>query len=68
MTKKFAVTRTIGNDEKVLKVFDDDKESAIAYGAEVAKTNTEGVISCVQGLFNNEGKMCVNYLKVYEVW
>ncbi len=37
-TKKFAVMNVIGNDEIVLKAFEqDEKERAITYGEEVIK-------------------------------
>lgn len=68
MERKYAVTRCIGNNEEVLKVFGDDKEAAIAYGAEIAKGNTEGVISCVLAIFNQENKLSNHDVKVFEVW
>lgn len=70
MERKFAVTKVVGNREEVLKVFDDDKQAALAYGAEVAKTNTEGVITCVKAPFADNGKMAVTgvNIEVFEVW
>ncbi|MCD7828052.1 MAG: DUF4205 domain-containing protein [Clostridiales bacterium] len=68
MERKFAVIRVVGNDEEVLKVFDDDKQAALAYGAEIAKNNTDGVIACVQAFFNEENKMCTSQFRVFEVW
>ncbi len=68
MKRKFAVTRIVGNDTEVLRVFGDDKAAAIAYGAEIAKDNTSGVINCVYALFNDEGKMGTHVMRVYEVW
>ncbi|MFR7821233.1 MAG: hypothetical protein ACLU24_12020 [Candidatus Pseudoruminococcus sp.] len=69
MERKYAITRTIDNNEVVLKSFDENcKDEAIAYGAEVAKTNTQGVISCVFALFNDEGKMNNHNVRVFEVW
>lgn len=69
MKKRFAITRTIGNNVTVLKSFDKDcKEKALAYGAEVAKSNTEGSICCVLALFNDEGKMYHNDVRIFEVW
>ncbi|MCI5655013.1 MAG: hypothetical protein MR300_00965 [Ruminococcus sp.] len=69
MERKYAITRTIDNHEVVLKSFDENcKDEAIAYGAEVAKNNTQGVISCVFALFNDEGKMNNHNVRVFEVW
>ena len=68
MEKKYAITRTVGNNEEVLKVFGSDKQAALAYGAEVAKDNSEGVIACVYALFNEEGKMFGGNCRVFEVW
>ena len=68
-TKKFAVTRCVGNDDTVLKFFDEnDKQGAIAYGSEVAKTNTQGVITCVLGLYDEDGRLKDNECRVFEVW
>lgn len=67
--KKFAVTKTIGNDEKILKYFgEDEKASALKYGEEVAKENTEGVISCVLARFDESGHMKNGECEVFEVW
>lgn len=69
MKRKYAITRTVGNNEVVLKVFDENrKDEALAYGAEIAKSNTEGVISCVFALFNEDGKMNNHDVRVFEVW
>ena len=67
--KKFAIIKTVGNDEKTLKYFnEDEKEKAIAYGAEIAKENKEGTISCALGYFDTRGRMAANIRRVYEVW
>ncbi|MGN0441628.1 MAG: hypothetical protein ACI4FO_02890 [Acutalibacteraceae bacterium] len=67
--RKFAVTRVIGNDEVVLKLFgEDEKSAAIAYGAEIAKHNTSGVIACVQGVFDIERRKMSASSRVFEVW
>ena len=67
--KKFAIIKTVGNDEKALKYFNkDEKEKALAYGAEVAEKNDTGVISCVLGYFDGKGRMVKNECRVYEVW
>lgn len=67
--KKFAVTKTVGNDEKILKYFgEDEKEAALAYGAEVAKGNTDGVISCILARFDENGNKKNNECEVFEVW
>lgn len=52
MHKQFAVTRVNGNRETVLKLFgENEKATAIAYGSNIAKENTSGIIACVQALF-----------------
>lgn len=67
--KKFAVTKTVGNDEKILKYFsEDEKAEALAYGAEVAKENTEGVITCIAARFDEDGNMKNGECEVFEVW
>lgn len=67
--KKFAVTRTIDSKETVLRFFrEDEKEAAMAYGAEVAKTNNKGVIACVLALFDENDNMKNYECKVFEVW
>lgn len=69
MKRKYAITRTVGNNEIVLKTFDENcKDEALAYGAEIAKTNTEGIISCVLALFNDDGKMNNHDVRVFEAW
>ena len=69
MKRKYAITRTVGNNEVVLKSFDENrKDEALAYGAEISKSNTEGVISCVFALFNDDGKMNNHDVRVFEVW
>ena len=67
--KKFAVTRTVGNNEKILKFFnEDEKEEALLYGAAVAKDNTEGVITCMLAQFDKKNRMKNEECEVYEVW
>lgn len=67
--KKFAITKTVGNDEKILKYFgEDEKAAAMAYGAEVAKENTEGVIACIMARFDEDGNMKGSECEVFEVW
>lgn len=67
--KKFAITKTVGNDEKILKFFDEDERAAaLAYGADVAKKNTEGVVTCILSRFDENGNMKDNECEVFEVW
>ena len=67
--RKFAVTRTVKNNEVVLKFFgEDQKQEALAYGAEVAKTNKEGVIACIEAQFDENGNMKNRECRVFEVW
>ena len=67
--KKFAVTKTIGNDEKILKYFgEDEKVAALEYGSEIAKENTDGVISCILARFDKNGNKKNNECEVFEVW
>lgn len=67
--KKFAVTKTVGNNEKILKYFgEDEKAAALAYGAEVAKENTDGVISCILTRFDENGNKKDGECEVFEVW
>lgn len=69
MEKKLAITKVYKNDTKVLKAFEaDQKDEAIAYGAELAKTNKEGAIVCSLATFDDEGKMNPACIRVYEVW
>lgn len=66
---KFAVTKTIGNKETFLKFFgEDEKEAAKKYGAEIAKTNTEGVITCLKAQFDEDNHMKDGKCEVFEVW
>ena len=67
--RKFAVTRTVKNNEVILKFFgEDQKQEALAYGAEVAKTNEEGVIACIEARFDENGNMKNRECRVFEVW
>lgn len=67
--RKFAIIRVVGNNETVLKYFEEnEKEEAKAYGAEIAKTNTEGVIVCELARFDNDGNKKNNESRVFEVW
>ncbi len=67
--KKFAITKTVGNDEKILKYFsEDEKVTALAYGAEVAKENTEGVVACILARFDESDNMKDGECEVFEVW
>lgn len=67
--KKFAVTKIVDNDEKILKFFgEDEKTSALTYGAEVAKENTNGVISCILAWFDEGGNRKNGECEVFEVW
>lgn len=67
--KKFAVTKTVGNNEEILKYFgEDEKSEALAYGANIAKDNSEGVISCILARFDKDGNKKNNECEVFEVW
>ena len=67
--KKFAVTRCIGNTDQIIKCFgESEKEAAIAFGKEVAETNTEGVITCVRALIDENGHFKDGQCEVFEVW
>lgn len=67
--KKFAVTKTIGNDEKILKYFgEDEKVAALSYGAEIAKGNVDGVITCILARFDKNGNKKNGECEVFEVW
>ncbi len=69
LESKIAITKTVGNNEIILKFFSqDEKEAAKAYGAAVAKDNVDGVISCVLAEFDESGKMEDNQCQVLEVW
>lgn len=65
--KKFAATRTVKNDEEILKYFR-TKEEAISYAESAAETNTEGVIAVIEAEFNFEGVMNNNTCRVYRVF
>lgn len=68
-TRKFAVTKCVDNNEEILKYFgEDEKDHALAYGAEVAKTNTEGVITCIRAIFDEDGNMKGKEARVFQVW
>ena len=67
--KKFAVTKVVGNDETILKFFkENEKEAAKAYGAEVAKNNSQGVISCILAWFDENNHIRNGECEVFEVW
>lgn len=65
--KKFAVTHIVGNDEEVIAVFD-DKLTAMEYGKKLSRTNSSGVLSCIQSYFDDEGNMQGDTCLVFEVW
>lgn len=67
--RKFAVIRWIDtNNIKVLKFFgENEKEAALAFGAEYAKT-TDAVIHCVLASFNQHNQMKNGECDIYEVW
>ena len=66
---KFAVVQWIATGTiKVLKFFgEDEKEAALAVGAEYAKT-TDSVIHCVLASFNQHNQMKNGECRIYEVW
>lgn len=67
--EKFVITRVVGDKEKFLKYFGiNEKEAALAYGEEISKTNTEGVIACYTAMFNKRGRMHGGNMRVYKVW
>lgn len=67
--RKIAITRVEGNDETVLKLFEmGEKTAAMAYGSEVAKSNTSGTVACIQGLFDTASYKRSGTCRVYEVW
>ena len=67
--REFAVTKCIGNTEHIIKRFrEDEKEAALACGKEVAKTNTEGVITCVRARFDENGHYMNGECEVFQVW
>lgn len=67
--KRFAITRTVGNDEVVLKHFGENKkEAAMTYGAEAAKDNTEGIISCILTMIDTKSGKMSSVCRVYNVW
>ena len=68
-TRKFAVTKCVGDNEEILKYFaEDEKDKALAYGAEIAKENTEGVITCIRAMFDEDGNIKGREARVFEVW
>lgn len=67
--RKFAVTKVVGNNEEIIKFFDENKkEEAIAFGANFAKTNKEGIISCILADFDENNHIKNNECRVFEVW
>ena len=67
--KKFAVVKVLQNKEIILKFFkEDEKEAAKAYGAEVAKTNTQGLITCILAWFDEDNHTRSRECAVFEVW
>ena len=64
LERKFAVIRILGNREEVMKLFP-DQEEAMAFGASLR--NREGVLACIRGLFDGEGRR-ENTCRVLEVW
>ncbi len=65
--RKFAITRTVKNDEEILQYFT-TKDEAISYAESAAETNTEGVIAVIEAEFNSEGVMYNNTCRVYRVF
>ncbi len=66
---KFVVLRVVGNDETVLKIFDDDeKDAAIAYGESVARENTIGTIACIRAWFDAAGQKRDDIMEIFEAW
>lgn len=67
--EQFAITKTIGNEETVIRYFGvTEKDSACRAGEEIAKFNTEGVIACVLAYFDQRGKMKDGTCRVFSVW
>ena len=69
LTRKIAVTRTIKNDETVLRVFSTkQKQEALDYGESAAKSNAEGVIACIEAASDENGKINNKDCRVYKIW
>lgn len=67
--EKFAIKWICGNDETVLRYFDEsEKAAALSAGKEIAKSNAKGVIACVLAFFDKEGNMKNGECEVFEVW
>lgn len=65
----FAIVRTDGNTEKLLKLFgEDDKEEAKAYGRGLAAEHPEWCISCIRARFDMETHKRSATCEVFEVW
>lgn len=67
--KKFAITRVVGDEREVLKLFgENEKDKAIAYGAEVAATNDKGIISCILAIFDEDNRIKDGGFRLFEAW
>ena len=64
---QFAVTHTIGNEETILKYFD-NKNEAFSFGQAKAKTIDKGVIAVIRADFDEAGKMKDNTCSVFRVF
>ena len=69
--KKYALVRTIDNDERVIKFFN-DRESAVKYGesyveSAIAAGEMNGVVSVEYGDYDQDNKINGSR-KIFETW
>ncbi len=67
--KKFAIEKTKGNTETIVKTFD-TKEEALAYGNEFIKTmpRGDGVLCCVYTDVDESGNKTSASEEIFHVW
>lgn len=65
--KKYAVIRTVGDMETVVRKFT-DKTPALVFGTEYAKNNTNVVVSVEYADFDDDGNLQGGNRKIIEVW
>lgn len=67
--KKFGIEITKGNEEILVDTFD-DKDEAMAFGADYFKTmkREDGVLTCFEGEFDELGNRVGDEERVCHVW
>lgn len=68
-TMKFAVSRVVGDEETILKLFEgNQKDAAVSCAKQAAKEYPTGLIVLFQAAFTPEGSRADERMRMYEAY